>query len=123
MTAHAGHQVRIDRDGFERALANIIDNALRHTPREGWSRSPAAQDADNAFVRVLDDGPGIPSDLLPRPSEPTAVPSARNTRNSGGGPRTHYRRPPAPKPGRHDRGGKRNRRGAIVTLRLPRKVV
>jgi hypothetical protein len=31
VNARPGTSVRIDRDGFERALANVLDNALRHT--------------------------------------------------------------------------------------------
>ena len=32
VAAHTRSPVTIDRDGFERALANVLDNALRHTP-------------------------------------------------------------------------------------------
>ncbi|HWE14134.1 MAG TPA: HAMP domain-containing sensor histidine kinase [Solirubrobacteraceae bacterium] len=42
VTAHTGHLVRIDPDGFERALANVIDNALRHTPPGGAVEVAAA---------------------------------------------------------------------------------
>jgi HAMP domain-containing protein len=35
VTADTGHSVNIDRDAFDRALANVIDNAMRHTPPGG----------------------------------------------------------------------------------------
>jgi two-component system sensor histidine kinase BaeS len=62
--------VTIDRDAFERALANVLDNALRYTPRGGSIDVTCGEDTDGAFVRIVDDGPGIPPDLLPRVFEP-----------------------------------------------------
>jgi signal transduction histidine kinase len=86
VTADTGHSVRIDHDGFERALANVIDNALRHTPLGGTVEVTCGEDADNVFVRVIDDGPGIPPDLLPRVFEPTVrADSTRNSRADGAG--------------------------------------
>jgi signal transduction histidine kinase len=103
VTAHTRPSVTIDRDGFERALANILDNALRHTPRGGTVDVACGEDADHSFVRVVDDGPGIAPDLLPHLFELTAR-AASNSRIDGAG---LGRGPPAPKPGRHDRRGKR----------------
>jgi hypothetical protein len=86
VTAHTGHSVRIDPDGYERALANVIDNALRHTPPGGTVEVTCGEDADNAFVRVVDNGPGIPPDILPGVVEPTVrADSARNSRDDGAG--------------------------------------
>jgi two-component system sensor histidine kinase BaeS len=50
------------------ALANLVSNALRHTPRGGTVRVAARAGADPATVelRVVDDGEGIPPELLPR---------------------------------------------------------
>ena len=62
--------VTIDRAALERALTNVLDNALRHTPRGGAIDVTCGEDIDSAFVRVVDDGPGIASDLLPRLFEP-----------------------------------------------------
>ena len=106
MSAHAAPSVTIDRDGFERALANVIDNALRHTPRGGTIDVTCGEDADDGFVRVIDDGPGIAPDLLPHLFEPTA--RAKNPRYTGGaGLGLTIASPPAPKPRRHDRRRKR----------------
>lgn len=81
-----GSPVTIDRDGFERALANILDNALRHTPLGGAIDVTCGEDADGAFVRIVDGGPGIPPDLLPRVFEPMVrADSSRNGRTGGAG--------------------------------------
>jgi signal transduction histidine kinase len=62
--------VTIDRDGFERALVNVLDNALRHTPQGGTIDITCGEDTHGAFVEVVDDGPGIGADLLPHIFEP-----------------------------------------------------
>jgi signal transduction histidine kinase len=86
VTVRAAPPVTIDRDGFERALANVIDNALHHTPRGGTVDITCGEDAEGAFVRVVDDGPGIAPDLLPRIFEPMVrADRARNSRTGGTG--------------------------------------
>jgi signal transduction histidine kinase len=73
--------VRIDRDAFDRALANVLDNALRHTPTGGAIDVTSGEDTDGPFIRVVDDGPGIAPDLLPRVFEPMV--RADNTLENG----------------------------------------
>jgi signal transduction histidine kinase len=53
--------VRADAQRVEQVVGNLIDNALKHTPR-GGSVSVQAECADPAFVQVMvdDTGPGIP---------------------------------------------------------------
>jgi two-component system OmpR family sensor kinase len=115
VTAPAGHWVKIDRDDFERAIGNVIDNALRYTPPGGRIEVTCGGEADNAFVRVADDGPGIRPDLLPSVFKPIAradgaglglTIAARLIRRQGG--TIHVANAPP--------------RGAILTLQLPRKV-
>jgi signal transduction histidine kinase len=84
VTAHSHPAVTIDRDGFERALANVLDNALRHTPRGGTVDVSCGEAGDHAFVRLIDDGPGIAPDLLPNLFQLTAR-AASNSRNGGAG--------------------------------------
>jgi signal transduction histidine kinase len=84
VTAHTRPSVAIDRDGFERALANVLDNALRHSPRGGTVDVACGEDGAHAFVRVIDDGPGIAPDLLPHLFELTAR-AASNSRIEGTG--------------------------------------
>ena len=123
VTAHAGHSVRIDRDAFERALANVIDNALRHTPPGGTVQVTCGEDADNAFVRVVDDGPGIAPDLLPSVFEPTVrADSVRNGRAGGAGLGLTIAARLLRNQGGTIDAANAPPRGAILTLRLPRKV-
>lgn len=45
---------------LERVLANLVDNALRHAPRDAPVRVSAERDGDRVTVAVADTGPGIP---------------------------------------------------------------
>jgi signal transduction histidine kinase len=53
--------VRGDPDALERAVGNLVDNALKWSPPDGRVRISAA----GGTVEVSDDGPGIPADDLP----------------------------------------------------------
>ena len=112
--------VTIDRDGFDRALSNVIDNALRHTPPGSAIDITCGEDAHDAYVQVIDDGPGIPTDLLPRVFEPMVHAERSHTGRTGGtglgltiaarllrnqGGTIHAANAPG--------------RGAILTLRMP----
>ncbi|WP_225729775.1 MULTISPECIES: sensor histidine kinase KdpD [unclassified Nocardia] len=52
--------VRADAGLLERVVANLIDNALRHAPRDTPVRVTAERDGDRAIIAVVDTGPGIP---------------------------------------------------------------
>lgn len=45
---------------LEELLGNLIDNALRHTPRGGLVTVATGRDGDAAWLSVEDSGPGIP---------------------------------------------------------------
>jgi signal transduction histidine kinase len=49
-----------------RALRNILENAIRHTPSDGTVTVEAGRDDAGAFVSVVDTGGGIPEKDLPR---------------------------------------------------------
>jgi two-component system phosphate regulon sensor histidine kinase PhoR len=53
-------------DYLERAVANLIDNAIKYTPQYGQIRVRAAVDGSEMVVEVIDNGIGIPADDLPR---------------------------------------------------------
>ena len=53
--------VRGDPDALERAIGNLVDNALKWSPPDGRIRISAS----GGTVEVSDDGPGIPADDLP----------------------------------------------------------
>ena len=57
--------VRGDIGLIERAMENLIDNALRHTPARGRVQVALMPDANRAVVRVSDTGSGIAPDELP----------------------------------------------------------
>jgi signal transduction histidine kinase len=55
-----------DARGVGRVLANLLDNAIRHTPPDGAVTVDTTCDADAVVVSVLDTCGGIPDDDLPR---------------------------------------------------------
>ncbi|MEM8529926.1 MAG: ATP-binding protein [Chloroflexota bacterium] len=54
-----------DVDILRRIVANLLGNALKHTPPETHITLAATVDADQVLLTVADNGPGIPSKLLP----------------------------------------------------------
>lgn len=50
-----------DPDGLHTALANLVDNALRYTPRGGRVDVSVHREGDTAVLAVIDNGPGIPA--------------------------------------------------------------
>jgi heavy metal sensor kinase len=60
-------RVRIDRLRMELALANLVENALRHGA--GTIRIRATQEDDTLELHVLDDGPGFPPGFATRAFE------------------------------------------------------
>jgi two-component system, OmpR family, sensor histidine kinase KdpD len=64
----AAPAVRADPVMLDEALANIVDNAVHHTPAGTRIRLAAAELPDEPFVRltVEDSGPGVPDEALGR---------------------------------------------------------
>ena len=54
-----------DRERLHQVVFNLLDNALRFTPRGGTVTISAARSGDALQVRVADTGPGIPPEHLP----------------------------------------------------------
>jgi signal transduction histidine kinase len=57
--------VRVDVQKIERVLANLIANAIRHTPRGGQVRVQARRQEQAFLVEVIDTGEGISAEDLP----------------------------------------------------------
>jgi signal transduction histidine kinase len=58
--------VPADRDRLRQALANLVDNAIKYTPRGGRVDLAAAADGEAVVIRVADTGLGISEQDLPR---------------------------------------------------------
>ena len=59
-------QIHADPDLFERALANLLDNALRFTPENGSIEIRLSDQNTDFEVAVIDSGCGIAAEHLPR---------------------------------------------------------
>jgi signal transduction histidine kinase len=68
-----------------RALRNIIENAIRHTPSDGTVVVEAGRDADRAYVSVVDDGGGIPQGEIDRVFDVAFRGDAARTPGGGAG--------------------------------------
>lgn len=68
LVAHAtnGASVSGDRVRLEQVAANLVDNAVKYTPRGGQVTVDVLRNDSRAQLRVRDTGPGIPPDELPR---------------------------------------------------------
>jgi signal transduction histidine kinase len=62
----AGLVVSADRDRLRQALANLLDNAIKYTPRGGRVDLQASSDHQTVQIRVSDSGSGISEADLPR---------------------------------------------------------
>jgi signal transduction histidine kinase len=62
--ANGGASARVDRDRLLQALANLLDNALRHAPEGGHVTLGVRAEEDFVDLTVTDDGPGIASQYL-----------------------------------------------------------
>jgi len=58
-------QVSVDPERFAQVLANLLNNARRHTPTGGTVTLAATRLADGVAFTVTDTGDGIPADQLP----------------------------------------------------------
>ena len=58
--------VRANPHELRSLLHNLLDNALRYTPEHGVVDVRLLADGGKVVVEIVDSGPGIPPDLLPR---------------------------------------------------------
>ncbi len=73
-----------DRDRLEQVLMNVISNAIKYTPDGGKIEIDAGFDETQLFVRVQDNGIGIPEKDLPRLFERFYRVDKARSRASGG---------------------------------------
>lgn len=68
LTYHPINEVPIilgDRDGLERAIVNIVSNALKYTPTGGHIEIYTSKVFKDICIKISDNGIGIPKDKLP----------------------------------------------------------
>jgi signal transduction histidine kinase len=83
--AGRGPSVELSTPEFGRALRNLLDNAIRHTPSGGQVTIDAGYEERSATVTVLDSCGGIPVDELERVFEVAYRGDAARGRDGGGG--------------------------------------
>lgn len=79
-----GVQAEIDRALLQRALGNLISNALAHCSAGDQVCLAARQEAENVLIEIRDTGPGIPANALPRVFDRFFRADPARSRNSGG---------------------------------------
>ncbi len=76
--------VRADPDLLERALANLLRNAVRHAGADGPIVVQGLRDAGSGLVRVRDEGPGVPPGMVGQLFDPFFRVDSARTRETGG---------------------------------------
>ncbi len=76
--------VRGDRDRLAQVMANLLDNALRHTPDHGFIAVTATLGDGVVRTQVRDSGAGVPSDALPHLFERFYRADSSRSRDAGG---------------------------------------
>ena len=69
-----------DGDLLLRVIQNLLGNALKFTPSDGWIRLGIEPDEDRICVTVRDNGPGIPAEYLEKIFEKFGQVEARASR-------------------------------------------
>ena len=73
-----------DRDRLEQALVNIVHNATKYGPNGTLIRIRANGFADEVAISVIDDGPGIDPQFLPRTFDAFTQADVSDTRRDSG---------------------------------------
>ena len=86
LVTHSDGDVVAFADGvrLRQALGNLLDNALRSTPRGGRVTAVARATSGQATLEVTDTGPGFPAEFIGRAGEGFRRPDLARDRRSGG---------------------------------------
>ena len=76
--------IRCDAIAFERALGNIVDNAVAYGEKGGHVAVTLSAEGEGFVVKVLDDGPGVAAEDLPRLAERAFRADAARRRDARG---------------------------------------
>ncbi len=80
----AGLAAQADPALLDRAVGNLVRNALRHAGREAGIRVRAETTGTEVRLVIEDGGPGVPAEALARLGEPLFRPEVARTREGGG---------------------------------------
>ena len=69
-----------DPERVHQVVANLLENAVRHTPRGGTVEVRAERRDDGVTIEVLDEGPGIPKPTSHASSSVSTAPTRRGRR-------------------------------------------
>jgi signal transduction histidine kinase len=88
VTLHGVPPGRLELDGdlqlIERALTNLIDNAVRHAPGNQAVRVSLSREGEQAEIVIEDAGPGLPEELHQRLDQGLSLRDPPIKRSSGG---------------------------------------
>ena len=76
--------VKVDKDGIERVILNILTNSIKYTPENGTIKIYVGFVYNDAYIKVIDNGIGIPEDDLNRIFERFYRVDKARTREMGG---------------------------------------
>ncbi len=76
--------VKADKDGIERVVLNILSNAVKYTPENGTIKVYVGFVYSDAYIKVIDNGIGIPEEDLSRIFERFYRVDKARTREMGG---------------------------------------
>jgi heavy metal sensor kinase len=79
-----GIKASLDPLRLRQVIGNLLDNALRYTPRGGMVTFEAAHADGTLTLEVRDTGEGFPASFLPSAFEPFARPDTARSRPGGG---------------------------------------
>jgi len=83
--ALAARRIRADEDLLRRTLANLIENAIRHAPKNSVVRITSRAKPDATEIDVTDSGAGVPAAMRERIFDPfTQLEAADRSTTRGG---------------------------------------
>jgi two-component system sensor histidine kinase BaeS len=84
MHAAGSVPVDVDRARMRQVVANLVDNAIRHTPAGGVVSVTTRSEAGRALLQVADTGPGIPAEHRPHVFDRLYRADPSRSRDTGG---------------------------------------
>jgi len=109
----------VDPQVVRRALDNLVDNGLRHSPPSGTVTVTCAREAETVRLAVADEGAGVPDELGERIFEPYVRAEHGTARRANQGLGLSFVRLAALAHGGSAHVGRADTGGSVFTLRVP----